>query len=78
MLWPQGGDRYNRRFISSVRSIAMRPVVLFFALLTGCASLVACGQKGPLFIPSDQQQPPAPDPQSQPQPAGEAPVQPSR
>jgi len=56
----------------------MRPVLFCALLLTGCALLVACGQKGPLYIPSDQQQPPAPDPQSQPQPAGEMPVQPSR
>jgi len=41
---------------------------LFIALLTGCALLAACGQKGPLYIPSDQQQPPAPGPQSQPLP----------
>lgn len=26
---------------------------LLLALLTGCALLAACGQKGPLFIPTD-------------------------
>jgi len=55
----------------------MRPVLFSALILTGCALLVACGQKGPLFIPSDQPQPPAPEPQSQPQPAGQPPVQPT-
>jgi hypothetical protein len=40
--------RYNRRFLS--RSHTMR-----FALLAAllCTALYGCGQKGPLFIPSD-------------------------
>jgi predicted small lipoprotein YifL len=33
----------------------MRPALYLVALLTGCALLGACGQKGPLFIPGDDQ-----------------------
>lgn len=46
---------------------------LFCALLTGCALLAACGQKGPLYIPSDDQpsHQPVPAPQSKPQPSAE-------
>jgi predicted small lipoprotein YifL len=35
----------------------MRPALYLVALLTGCALLGACGQKGPLFIPGDDQPP---------------------
>jgi len=35
----------------------MRSALYVIALLAGCALLNACGQKGPLFIPSDDQPP---------------------
>jgi len=50
---------------------------LIVALLTGCALLTACGQKGPLYIPGDEPQPPAPAPQSQPQRPTGVPMSPS-
>jgi predicted small lipoprotein YifL len=33
----------------------MRLALSFILLLTGCTLLSGCGQKGPLFIPSDDQ-----------------------